>query len=137
MPTAFTPQDALVATMILTAAADGALSQAESDSVASTLSGLPVFRGFDQARMGEISAVVVQMLAEDTGVAQALDLIAEALPPQLAETAVALACDVAAADGDIQPEEAELLRLLRRRLHVDRLVALAIERGARARHARL
>jgi tellurite resistance protein len=137
MTTAFSPQDALVATMILTAAADGALSGAESDTVAGLLSGLPAFRGYDQARLGEMSAVVVELLREETGVDQALRLIHGALPPHLRETAVALACDVAAADGDIRDEEAQLLRLLRRTLGVDRLVAMAIERGARARHATL
>ncbi len=135
MSTPFTPQDALAATMILTAAADGALSQAESDAVAHAMVGLPAFRGYGQGRMGEISAIVVEMLAEDSGIDQALTLIDQALPPALRETALALACDVAAADGAIQDEEAELLRLLRRRLGIDRLVAMAFERGARARFA--
>jgi tellurite resistance protein len=57
------------------------------------------------------------------------------LPQPLRETAYAVACDVAAADGTLAEEEANLLELLRRRLRVDRLVAAAIERATYARHA--
>ena len=59
------------------------------------------------------------------------------LPSTLIETAYAAACDIAAADGKIADEEAQLLELIRHRLHIDRLSAAAIERGARARHARI
>jgi tellurite resistance protein len=57
------------------------------------------------------------------------------LPEKLRETAYAMACDVAAADGTVMPEEARLLAILRDRLKIDRLAGAAIERGARARHA--
>jgi hypothetical protein len=59
------------------------------------------------------------------------------LPQPLRETAYAVACDVAAADGSLESAELEILKLLRRRLNVDRLVAAAIERAAYARHVRL
>ena len=64
----------------------------------------------------------------------ALDEIATALPKPLRETAYALACDVAAADGKPVEEELQLLEMIRHRLSVDRLVAAAIERAALARH---
>jgi hypothetical protein len=52
----------------------------------------------------------------------------------LRETAYALACDVAAADGKPGETELQMLELIRHRLHIDRLVAAAIERAAQARH---
>ena len=63
--------------------------------------------------------------------------IGAALSAPLRETAYALACDVAAADG--RPAEAELrmLEMIRHRLHIDRLAAAAIERAAQARHRTL
>jgi tellurite resistance protein len=137
MPTTFSAQDALVATMVLTAAADGAMSEPETRSVARMLDGIPSLAGFDQSRFGEISAVVVEMLGEEEGIDQTFDLIAGALPDRLRETAYALACDVAAADGAVEIEETRLLELMRHALGVERLAAAAIERGARARHARL
>jgi hypothetical protein len=57
------------------------------------------------------------------------------LPQPLRETAYAMACDVAAADGTLASAELEVLGLLRRRLNVDRLVAAAIQRATYARHA--
>lgn len=137
MPTTFSAQDALVAAMVLTAAADGAMSEAETRSVARTLDWAPALDGFDQSRFGEISAVVVEMLGEEDGIDQALRLVAGALPERLRETAYALACDVAAADGAVEVEETRLLELMRHALGVERLAAAAIERGARARHARM
>ena len=64
-------------------------------------------------------------------------MIKAALPQKLCETAYALACDVAAADSTVTQEEARLLDLLRYELKIGKLVAAAIERGARARHITL
>jgi tellurite resistance protein len=64
-------------------------------------------------------------------------LIRETLPERLNETAYALACDVAAADGEIAQSELRMLEEMRYELNIDRLHAAAIERGARARHMTL
>ena len=130
----FNPQDALVATMILTAAADSRMSARETEAITAMVGLLPAFRGFDPARVSEISSIVLQMLQEDDGIEQILDLIDGSLPETLRETAYALACDVAAADGQVALEEIHLLEIMRHHLAVDRLSAAAIERGARARH---
>ena len=66
-----------------------------------------------------------------------MDIVKAGLPKKLYETAYALACDVAVADGKLSQEELRLLQMLRNRLELDRLHAAAIERGARARHAHL
>ena len=134
---AFNAQDSLVATMILTAAADAAMTEREAEVITSIVGLLPVFEGFDAARIAEISTAVVQMLQEESGVDQIMSLVEEGLSDDLAETAYALACDVAAADGTVGTEEMNLLELVRHRLEIDRLNAAAIERGARARHRRL
>jgi hypothetical protein len=62
-----------------------------------------------------------------------LEAIKSLLPAKLRETAYAIACDLVAADGEATQEELQLIELLRRRLGLDRLIAAAIERGARAR----
>ena len=54
----------------------------------------------------------------------------------LAETAYTFALDVAASDGVVTPEEMSILEMLRHALKIDRLIAAAIERGARARFYR-
>lgn len=134
--TPFTAQDALLAAMILTAAADGEMTESERRAIDDAVSGLPAFSGFDHARLGDLTAVVVETLGEEAGVEQTIRLVGEALPDGLRETAYALSCEVAAADGRVALEEMRLLELLRHGLEIDRLIAAALERAVRARHAR-
>ena len=135
--TVFAAQDSLVALMILTAAADSAMNERETEVITAIVGLVPVFRGFDPVRIDQISSIVVEMLQEESGVDQILTLVEDGLPPHLAETAYALACDMAAADGAVAYEEVQLLDMIRDRFSIDRLAAAAIERGARARHATL
>ena len=133
----FSAQDALVAAMMVTAAADGRMTDHEGAAISDIVARMPVFRGFPEGRFGQISAVVVELLQEEDGIDQALRLIDETLPEHLRDTAYALACDVAASDNAASLEELSFLEILRHGLGVDRLHAAAIERGARARYARL
>ena len=61
-------------------------------------------------------------------------LVNYALPEKLYETAYALCCDLAAADGRLRDEELRFLQETRYVLNISRLNTAAIERGARARH---
>ena len=133
----FTAQDSLVVTMIVMAAADSTMTDNEMETVTAIVGLLPVFNDFEPARIAQISTVVVQMLQEESGIDQIMTLVEEGLPTHLTETAYALACDVAAADGGLSYEEIQLLEIIRHRLGLDRLNAAAIERGARARHMTL
>lgn len=137
MSAQLTPQDALVATMIAVSAADGTLSDEETASITRMISVLPVFKGYELSHVPTVAQTVFDLFEDEDGVDALVGLVRDALPGTLNETAYALACDVAAADGAIQMEELSLLEILRHDLNVDRLTASAIERGARARHARL
>ncbi|MEE3071874.1 MAG: tellurite resistance TerB family protein, partial [Pseudomonadota bacterium] len=77
------------------------------------------------------------LFAEEDGLDALFGLIRDALPERLNETAYALACDVAAADGHLYEPELRMLEEMRYELNIDRLHAAAIERGARARHITL
>ena len=137
MSAQLTPQDALVATMIAVSAADGTLSDTEMDSISRMIAVLPIFDKYDPAHVPTVAQTVFDLFEDEDGVDALIGLIAESLPGTLNETAYALACDVAAADGSVQMEELRLLEIIRHDMNVDRLTASAIERGARARHARL
>lgn len=126
---------ALIFTMVLVAAAEGVMTDAELETIGRQVRYLPVFRGFDHDRLTAVGRNCAELLRREDGLDLACDMIAEALSPPLRETAYAVACDVAAADGALADEEINLLDLLRRRLNLDRLVAVAIERAARARHS--
>ena len=131
------PQDALVAVMIATSAADEDMTVPEFNEISSIVQLLPVFDGYPIDRITQVSGLVVDLFTEEDGLDALLGLVEAALPDHLRETAYALACDVAAADGRVAMTELRLLEELRHELKVGRLTAAAIERGARARHQRI
>ena len=126
---------ALIFTMVLLSAAEGEMTDAELETIGRQVRYLPVFKGFDRGRLTAVGRQCAELLRNEEGLALAIDMIAEALSAPLRETAYALACDVAAADGTLAEEELNLLRVLRHELSIDRLVAAAIERATYARHA--
>ena len=131
---ALLPQDALVALMIAVSASDEKIRTTELVTIERIVNHLPVFRDYDQDRIAEVSRTVLSLFSEEDGLDALFGLVREALPERLYETAYALACDVAAADGSLREPELRLLEEMRHELDIDRLHAAAIERGARARH---
>ncbi|MDB4196905.1 tellurite resistance TerB family protein [Ascidiaceihabitans sp.] len=129
-----TPQDALVAVMIAVSASNEDIRTAELIKIQSAVNMLPVFADFDVDHLKSISQVVLDLFEQEDGLDALFGLVREALPERLYETAYALACDVAAADGALDEAELRLLEEIRYELNIDRLHAAAIERGARARH---
>lgn len=131
-------QAALIYTMVLVSAADTAMTDAELQVIGDIVNHLPIFAGYDKnQRLTKDLRDCAQMLGREDGLEQGLREIKTALPAKLRETAYAVACDVAAADGETSQEELRLLELLRHRFNLDRLTAAAIERGARARFLRV
>ena len=126
---------ALIYVMVTMSAVDRTMTDAELARIGEIVSHLPIFRDFDQENLVKTAEGCGEILSADGGLDHVLLLIRSNLPPRLRETAYAVACDVAAADGDLVDEEANILELLRRRLGVDRLVAAAIERATYARQA--
>ena len=132
-----TPQDALAALMMAVSASDSDIRTSELIKINSAINNLPVFSGYDAERLPRVTQTVFDLLDQDDGLEALFGLIRETLPERLYETAYALSCDVAAADGSIGETEARMLEEIRYELAIDRLHAGAIERGARARHMRL
>jgi tellurite resistance protein len=130
----FNAQEALICAMVLMAAADRAMSDAELAMMSRLVQELPAFADFNAAEIELVTETVLRLLEEMDGLDRACAMIREALPPRLRETAYVLACEVAAADGDATQEELRFLQDLRIALDLDRLVAGAIERAARARY---
>lgn len=133
-PHSLTPQDCLVAIMIAVSASDENIRTAELVKIESAVNNLPIFANYDLDRMNVMSQTVFDLFGEEEGLDALFGLIRDNLPEHLFETAYALACDVAAADGTLQETELRLLEEIRYELDIDRLHAAAIERGARARH---
>src|SRR5579863_1836309 len=124
---------ALIYTMVLASAADTDMTTAELQIIGDIVNHLPIFREYDHKRLTKDLKECAQFLGKEDGLEASLKAIKQALPQKLRETAYALACDVAAADGEASQEELRLIEILRHRLGIDRLIAAGIERGARAR----
>ena len=129
-------QDALIAVMIAVSAADEQLRTAEMVAIQRTVNHMPVFADYDPDRIRLIAQTVFDLFEEEDGLAALFGLIREALPERLHETAYALACDAASADGRLREVELRMLEEVREELSIDRLHAAAIEWGARVRHLR-
>lgn len=136
-PSSFSAQDALAALMITVSASDSDIRTAELVKISNIVNHLPVFADYDADHLPRISQTVFDLLEQEDGLDALFGLIRAALPERLNETAYAMACDVAAADGTLNAEEARMLEEIRYELNIDRLHAAAIERGARARHMHL
>ena len=136
-PQPLSPQDCLVALMIAVSASDQNIRTAELVKIESAVNLLPIFGAYDIDRMRVIADMVFDLFEQEDGLDALFGLIRNHLPERLNETAYALACDVAAADGSLREAELRLLEEIRYELDLDRLHAAAIERGARARHLTL
>jgi tellurite resistance protein len=128
---------ALIYTMVMVSAADSDMTDAEFRAIGEEVQRLPIFRDYDIEQLPQAAAECAEFLQAEEGLDTLMERVKEGLPSKLYETAYALACDVAVADGKLSQEELRLLQILRNRLGLDRLHSAAIERGARARHALL
>ena len=131
------PQEALVCTMVLVAATDGGITDREIGVMSGLVQTLPAFNGFSSDQLETATEAAINLLREDDGLAHAGRMIRDALVPRLRETAYALACEVVAGDGFAGQSTLQMLEFVLGELHLDPLVASAIERGARARYRRV
>ncbi|WP_050759060.1 tellurite resistance TerB family protein [Roseobacter denitrificans] len=120
--------------MIAVSASDEDMRTSELVKIQAAVQLLPIFSDYDPDRITHVTQVVFDLLEQEDGLDALFGLMREGLPERLYETAYALACDVAAADGTLGETELRLLEEVRYELALDRLHAAAIERGARARH---
>jgi tellurite resistance protein len=123
--------------MIAVSMSDANVRTSELLTIETFINHLPIFADFDADRIKTVSSIVIDLFSEEDGLDALFGLIRDNLPERLFETAYALACDVAAADGTIREAELRLLEEIRYELALDRLHAAAIERGARAHYATL
>jgi len=125
---------ALIYAMVTITAVDAKIGDPELTRIGRLVQTLPVFKGFDPERLTHVTQECGEMLEVDGGLDAVLALIGQAVPDTLAETAYALAVEIAVADLSIAREEVRFLARLRDTLGLDKLVTSAIERSATARY---
>ncbi len=135
MSAPITPQTALIYIMVTVAAADCEMSDRELMAIGAVVRSLPIFRDYNQNLLPAMAEDCAQLLQQEDGLDTVFSLARNALSPRLRETGYAVAVEVAAADLKTGQEVIRLLQILQEKLEIDRLVAAAIERAARARHS--
>lgn len=133
-PDQLSPQEAIIYTMVLTAASDGSMSNSELRMIGRVVRTFPMFDGFDEEDLVEVAEACGGLMAGPDGLHRVLAAVKAALPPHLNETAYAAAIEVAAADEMLTATELRVMELLRDELDVGDEGAAAIEHSARARH---
>jgi len=126
------PQDALIYLMVVTAAADRALSNRELARMSALVARLPIFEDYNISNLPDASAQCAGLL-QKTGIDGVLELIISSLPRRLQDTAYALAVEIAVVDLKLGQEELRWLEMVRDSLDLERLTTAAIEVAARAR----
>lgn len=134
IPHPLSPQDCLVVVMIAVSASDETIRTSELVKIEVAVNNLPIFAQYDLDRMRIMAQTVFDLFSVEDGLDALFGLVRDNLPEELFETAYALACDVAAADGELDEAELRILEEIRYEFNIDRLHAAAIERGSRARH---
>ena len=125
---------ALIYVMVVVSASDGAMTDPEMEAIGRRIRTLPVFRDFDPDKLVQVSQECAAILQDDDGLNAVLGLVKEALPDHLRETAYYLALEVALTDTAVKLEEMRVIERLRHALGLEKLIAAALERGARARY---
>ena len=127
-------QEALIYVMVMASAVDRTMNDREMSRIGELIHALPVFKGFDDEKLIDVSRDCARLLAGTEGLDIVLETVRDTLPPRLYDTAYALAVEVASADLSVKAEELRLLSLLRDRLDLGKLTCAAIERSAIARY---
>ncbi len=130
-------EEALIYTMVIASAVDSQMPDEELGYIGNLVQTLPVFAGFNAGRLVAVSQDCQALLSTEDGLDTALQLIRQALPAKLCDTAYALAVEVASADLKLTPEELRFLSRLRDTLSLDKLTCAAIERSAIARYRKI
>ena len=137
MPKTFSAHEALLHLMITVSMADRTVTEKEIGEIGLLVDTLPVFEGFDRARVPALADETAAMLDTNDGIEKILRKAKDALPTKLYETAYALAIEVSAVDLAAGQEELRFLEMMRDGFDLDPLVSAAIERSARVRYRKM
>ena len=93
---------ALIYTMVLMAAADRDMTDAEMTSIGDMVAHLPVFRDFDRSKIAATAAGCVDLLNQEDGLDKVLDQIKKSLPEKLREAGATFRSDIITGRGGRQ-----------------------------------
>jgi hypothetical protein len=121
------PREAYAGVLLCASACDGHIADEEVRSLTMALGRMKLYQHVPDHQFGGMMDRLLGMLKRG-GPEKLLDQVAEAMPPELAETAFANACNIVLADGVVEEDEKEFVNNLMTKLGVTQERALAIIR---------
>jgi tellurite resistance protein len=110
-------EESFASVALAAVAADGSITQEEAAGLVVALSRMKLYSGHNADRMESMLNKLIGIIKK-----QGLDVLLaaskESLPPELRETAFAVATDLALADGEIASKEKDLLTKLQQVLEI-------------------
>lgn len=106
-------------------AADGMITEEEAAGLGTSLSRMKLFQGMSNRDVNKVFEKCLKIVRSN-GVEHLLTLSAEAIKPELRQTAFAIATDLLMADGHVAPEEKKFLEKIQKGLGVNDDLALKI-----------
>ncbi len=116
------PAEAFAAVALIAVAADGVITDSESQGIASILSRMALFTEYSEAQKKEMIARLLKRIKNKETKAL-FDAAVAKLPQDLKETVFAVTTDLVLADGDVAKEEEQLLDELCNALEISEAVA--------------
>jgi len=113
----FGPREGFAGVLLGASACDGHIADEEVRSLMTTLARMRLYQHVPGNQFGSMMDRLLGILKRG-GPEKLLDVAVPAVPPELRETAFTNACDIALADGVVEPDEKEFLNNLMSRLEI-------------------
>ncbi|MEB3278005.1 MAG: tellurite resistance TerB family protein [Lyngbya sp.] len=120
-----TPAEAFAAIALTAVAADGVITDSESQIIKSTLARMDLFNDYSSETKTEMMQRLLEQI-QSRGYDSLMQAAIAKLPENLKDTAFAVATDIILSDGDLADEEEELLNALYNALDLSEELATKI-----------
>ena len=120
-----TPAEAFAAITLTAVAADGKITDSESQIIKSTLRRMDLFGDYTAETKTEMIEKLLEQI-QNHGYDALMEAAIAKLPENLKDTAFAVATDIVLSDGDLTDEEEQLLNALYNALDLDKDIATKI-----------
>lgn len=118
-------EEAFAAITLAAVAADGYISEEEGRGIITGLARMKLFENYNPNKMGSMFNKLIGII-KNQGIESLVTLSKESLPPELRETAFAVATDLALADGVMDKSEKDILTKIQQTLGVSEEAAIKI-----------
>ncbi|NJK39654.1 MAG: tellurite resistance TerB family protein [Oscillatoriales cyanobacterium RM2_1_1] len=120
-----TPAEAFAAIALVAIAADGVIANSESQILRATFARMQLFQDYSAESKNEMLTRLLDQIKQQ-GYEALMKVAVQKIPPDLKETAFAVATDITLSDGELADEEEQLLDALYNSLGLSEEIAAKI-----------